>query len=543
MASQLSEVLRLLKFKITKYDPSKSFPISLNNQRAIGLDRFAKKIIEALGTRATKYPEVWAMCVDPSLSDFHEELEKYIKENKIENAADAESTITIPEEYAHLTLNLEESHVGKDLRFFMTTEKERISQVSGYVYLRVCNIPENEALNICRRVISEYRARSGPGIVEQKNIVGEVKSIFNSYITPQWMDYEGELPDRLPPLFKKLVYHLFPLPIEREYFFNWLYASLFNRAFVYLVLCGAGGTGKNRLKLVMRALHGFTNTVDGKRSTLVERFNSQLADSTLAWFDELHYTIDTENVMKEIQNDTISIERKNFDATRSTKIYASLAISNNKPRDNYIAFDARKFAPLVVSPSRLDTAMTTEEITELTNKVENWESETFDIAFIAQIGRWIQKHGWTNKWPTLEYKGPMFFKLAHTSMTRWQKKAAAMILEARPQASHNITYEKEKGFLWSTMEEASQKKNGDKSLQFPEFSTVKYFFDIFVDGKGVKAFETLPLEDSIMGDFWVKVINPKAKILNEAQVIQDMGDLSDDSDIKSESDESEEDLI
>src|SRR5690606_21243232 len=111
---------------------------------------------------------------------------------------------------------------------------------------------------------------------------------------------------------------------------SWLYHSMFKRSFVYLILCGAPGTGKNRLKLVLRALHGHINTIDGKRSTLIERFNSQLADSTLAWFDELHYNMEMENTMKELQNDSISIERKGIDATRSTSIHASLIISNNK---------------------------------------------------------------------------------------------------------------------------------------------------------------------------------------------------------------------
>ena len=132
-----------------------------------------------------------------------------------------------------------------------------------------------------------------------------------------------------------------------------MYAALFNRAYTFLILCGAGGIGKNRLKLVNKALHGHHNAIDGKKSTFTERFNSQLYDCTEAWFDELTYTMDMENVMKEIQNDTISIERKGIDATRSTKIYASSVISNNKPRDNYIAFDARKFVPLQLTNNRL----------------------------------------------------------------------------------------------------------------------------------------------------------------------------------------------
>ena len=373
-------------------------------------------------------------------------------------------------------------------------------------------------------MIPEYLPRSKPGIDKLKS-KGKESVVFNKYIPPLWKNYQefDKLPDRLPTIFEKLVTHLFPIAEEREYFYAWLHASMYSRAFVYLVLCGAPGTGKNRLKLILRALHGHANSIDGKRSTLVERFNSQLSDSTLAWFDELHYDMDMENIMKELQNDTISIERKGVDATRATRIYASLVISNNKPRDNYIAFDARKFVPLKVTSKRLEQSMTKEEIDQLTAKVENEDSETFDIKFLAQIAKWIKKHGKSNKWPQLEYKGPMFYTLAHTSMSRWQKKAATMVLEANPQTSARITYDEEKGFLWSSMQEINQKKNGDRSLQFPDFTSVKYFFDIFKDGQGRKAFKTRNVKDNIMGDFWVKPLFEHTAIITEQKVLSQRG--------------------
>jgi hypothetical protein len=513
---QLEEAFTILRTSLQRYDVSKARPVLLAGATAISVERLCQKFVMELKTDLFRLESLSSFVYDSE--KMAELLEEYAK--KKHKFTGAPVSIEVPEHYSELTLNLDQSHIGRDLRFFMTTKEEVISEVAGNVYLRVMGMKDDAALSVARKVVPQYLPRSKPGVTKVRNIGKEEVDVFNSYIPPEWMSYDKPLPDRLPKLFERLVNHLFPLKIEREYFYAWLYASLFNRAFVYLILCGPGGTGKNRLKLVLRALHGHQNTVDGKRSTLIERFNSQLADSTLAWFDELTYDQEMENFMKEVQNDSISIERKGVDATRSTKIYASLAISNNKPRDNYIAFDARKFVPLQIGRARLDTVMTPEEIEELTGKVETWNSPTYDIAFLAQIGRWIKKHGRSNRWSHLEYKGPMFYKLAHTSMSRWQKKAASIIIEGVGLNNSRIVEDREKGFLWSTVAEQSQKKNGDRSLQFPDFTTVKHFFEIFVDGKGRPTFKTTNVPGNIMGDFYVRLINKNASILTESEVNQ-----------------------
>lgn len=522
LQEQLSKILKYLGLTILKLDLSKPRPITLSSGTTVTLANFAEKLRNEAGREILKYPKLAEALYE------HVDTVKILKELCIKEGTYVEKRVkAVPEEYRSLTLNVDQSHNGRDSAFFMTTDREIISSVSGRVYMRVSGIPEDQAFQIARKVVPEYQPRSPAGVITRTIATGETVQIFNSYIPPDWMDYDKPLPDRLPDLFERLILHLFPLREEREYFFAWLHASLFSRSFVYLVLCGPGGTGKNRLKLVLRALHGHLNTVDGKRSTLVERFNSQLAESTLAWFDELRYDMEMENTLKEIQNDTISIERKGIDATRSTKIYSSLVISNNKPRDNYIAFDARKFAPLQISNKRLETSLSFQEIDTLSKKVEDWSSEHYDLALIAQIGRWVLKHGAKNsrKWPHLEYRGPMFYKLAHTSMARWQKKAADVILKMSTdgERSSRLVQDSKKGFLWSTVADHVYKKHKERGLQFPDFSTVKHFFDIFLDGKGNKSFATEAVPDDIMADFYVKVINKKLKIISESEVLQETG--------------------
>lgn len=511
---QLGKALGHIGAKIIRYNPDKQKSVVTKNG-SMTVKKFAAYVRgELMKTEEgiTGYPKVLLAC--DKEEKMHELVEQYAEEHKL-NAND--QAVMIPEELKGLVLNCDMTAKGRDDRFFLTHSDETVSRISGEVYIGISGMKVQDAFDTARKVIPEYLPREAAGILDIK-YKGKESQVFNKYIPPEWKKYpyKRKLPDELPSLFRKLVNHLFPIKEEREYFFSWLYASLFERSFVYLVLCSKPGTGKNRLKLVMRALHGLANSVDGKRSTLVERFNSQLSDSTLAWFDELSYDMDMENVMKELQNDSISIERKGVDATRATRIHASIVISNNKPRDNYIAFDARKFVPLKVTGKRLEASMLPSEIDLLTKKVENEDADTFDIKFLAQIAMWVKKHGKNHRWANLEYRGPMFWTLAHTSMSRWQKRAAISVLEANPKSSARIVYNEEKGFLWSSLQEVTQKRNGDRSLQFPDFTTVKYFFDIFKDGKGEKAFKTRSISGNIMGDFYVKPLIENMKIVTEA---------------------------
>lgn len=515
MIDEFQAALDSIDTKLIKYDERKTKSVHTDRGPAMTVEKFSKHLIGALGKKAVNYPNVF------SALHSTEELGDMLKQYAEAKGLAVSTKIEIPSSFKDLTLNLDLSHTGQYAKFFLTTPDDFVSPVSGSAFIKVLQLKENDAVAAARKVFPLYLPRNPPGVSRQKDEQGVDMEYLNTYVPPAWTRYEGidKLPDRLPASFEKLINHLFPLKEEREYFFSWAYHSLFSRAFVYLILCGAPGTGKNRLKLVLRALHGHSNTIDGKKSTLVERFNSQLADATLAWFDELHYDLEMENVMKELQNDSISIEKKGIDATRSTRIFASLIISNNKPRDNHIAFDGRKFAPLVVRDKRLDESMTPAEINDLTNKVEDWSKPTYDIAYIAQIGKWIKKHGKSKKWPNLEYRGPMFWALAHTSMSRWQKKAALLALDSAKNPKGRLTIDPKMGVLWSSLHDTSQRKNGDRSLQFPEFSSVKHFFDIFRDSKGQKVFETTLVPDSIMGDFWIKVIASDVKIMTEAQVL------------------------
>jgi hypothetical protein len=518
---QFSDALASINFRILKLKEGFQRPV-VTNRGTYGYEKLCKTLLKELGHKAVDYPDVYKACLD--IVKMEELVTTYAQQEKVLESKKEEELFEVPEYVKALTLNCNIAAKGREDRFFCSTEENMISAVSGESYLLMTRLQPADAMAKARHVIPEYMPRRKAGIIRKK-YGKEFHDGFNTYVPPDWKHLieKKEYQDRLPPLFDKLVKHLFPIPEEREFFFAWLHDSLFKRSYTFLILCGAPGTGKNRLKLVMRALHGHDNTVDGKKSTLTERFNSQLSNATLAWFDELHYDMDMENVMKELQNDSISIERKGVDATRATQIHSSIVISNNKPRDNYIAFDARKFAPLKVTAHRLEKSMTSEEIDDLTKKVEDASKKSFDVNFLAQIAQWVRNHGKSTKWPNQEYRGPMFWSLAHTSMSRWQKKAATLIIDpsTRP---NRVESDPKLGLLWSSLSEKSQRKNGDRSLQFPDNSSVKAFFEIFRDSKGQKAFKTtLVGGKDIMGDFYVKPLLESMEIVTEASIAEQRG--------------------
>lgn len=387
-----------------------------------------------------------------------------------------------------LTLNVNLSD-AEDI--FLTNNDCIRSIVSAEVYAMVRGIPLEELCLKARFVLPKYYPRIKDKLFYEKQDDGKEHTVLNTYTEPAWSKVELNEP-KLPTLLIKILKHLVPIEEEREYLLDWIHSSLTNRARVYLLLCGVPGIGKTALKDLLRVLHGDTNFVAGKKSTLTTQFNSQLAEGTLLCFDELRYSEEEENVMKEIPNSTVSIEKKGVDATRGTEIYASLLINNNKLRDNYLGFDSRKFVPLTLNQERLETSVTPEEIQEFYTKISK---ETMDLDFVANIGQYIVKHGKSTKWPNGEYKTPMFYRITHSSMAKWQKKLLELLRKLEEKLPMDCS-DLEAEFIKST-----KKTN----IIFPDYSTVMYFLQIFRDLKGNKVYEVQEYLDSISGDFEIKL--------------------------------------
>ncbi len=488
--------------ELTKFDSTKKRSVFLGTESAaITVEAFAKTLRERIGRKFKQHEDIYDLTHDAA------ELQKVIAAY----ARDKDILIgpkerIVPEEMGKYTLNVDMS--SDPVKFFVTKD-EVMAKMSGAFYLTAMGMKHEEAINVARHCFREYDPRGPAGMRQVKNR-SEMLNVFNTYVPPTWAvhpKFTKSYDPKLPPLFKKLIMHVFPTQTERTYFYAWVYMSLFKRAPTYLVLNGDPGIGKNRLKLLMRALHGHDNTPDGKKSMLTERFNSQVEMTTLLYFDELKYNEDVENILKEMQNETLSIEKKGVDASRSTKIFASMAIANNYPRDNYIQFDSRKFVPLELNTKTLMTSMTSDEIDKITKMTEFEDAPEFDVEALAEFAKWLKKYGpnFVKRYKNMEYKGPRFWFLAHTSMSKWQ----GMIVQHFYLDKHRFAPDlpHEDGQLWSSIEPLIKKKVY-KGYNWPHVENIRRFLDIYCDLEGKKGFKTTRL-GGLESDFYVKPLLKK----------------------------------
>lgn len=509
------KVLDAAEISITDFQPQKAKPIFIGST-AYSVKNFTEKLRNSIGAaNCKKYDGLLELLNDEAA--MLEEVSNYA-DNHVEKE---KKEFIIPESLKHLTLNIDTSSKKQSTeRYFCTTKDElRETEVSGTYFMERCGMSLADAVNEARPVIPIYAPRSKRGVTKRINPETESPhKYFNDYIPPAWELWRernpkawAKLPAKPPREVMTMLKHIIPNKKEREYFYAWVYTSLTTRAYVYLVLCGAPGVGKNRLRYLLSALHGANNSSAGKKETLGangSRFNAQMSANTLLWFDELKYGPDMEPVMKEYQNATISIERKGVDATDRSEIYSSMVISNNYPRDNYLLFNSRKFAPLVLGDKALTYSLSSAEISMMSDKLDV-QGKKFDVMYVAQIAKWLlrigEKH--THKFPNLEYQGPKYWELAHTSMSRWQKIAVLALTVQNNRGPFHGWHEDKKAFLWSEVESALRKKKEYGSNDYRDATTIKAFFETYRDSSGGEVFEVEAVPKSVVQDFWVKPIS------------------------------------
>lgn len=510
----LKEYLLKNNLEVSRYTPSNSKPVYiLAMSTSLTEKKFLDTVKNLVKVAPPSNPELF---MELSIDHKFKAIMKEYLDGLIPSAME------LPEQFRGLTLNLDISNYEN---FFMTDSRDYVSFVSAEIYCKLMGFKDAERLQEARLVYPLYNPRVDSKIYRDTipGYEGDTL-VLNTCIPPKWKFCKTNS-EYCPRLFTKLVKHLIPNDRDRKYLLYWIRKSMVSRSMVYLVLCGAPGVGKNTLKRVLKALHGDLNTVDGKKSTLTTQFNSQLSRGTLIWFDELRYNEAEENVMKEIPNESISIESKGVDATLSTLLYGSYVISNNKPRDNYLSMDARKFAPITLTSKRLEEGMTPKEIEELINKVDPTK-DTYDVQFISNLANWIINNCDSDEWPNDEYRSDMFYILTHTSMSKWQRKIISIFMEMKV-GGHEYTKTKvskteiDKFKIYgygsiscSALEALFQCHNkADKSnLVFPEYSTVESFITYYRDLAGNRICKITKIPDSLTGDFFIEKIAPEMSV-------------------------------
>lgn len=478
------------------------------------LATFANDVIKKAQQNRTYQPIALLAARD---SDFYEFLKAYSEEKGIlrTQATAAGLSKQDLERLRGMVLckNVDENTSLTDIEYFLLNSQGYVSSIPAHHFIAANNITEPQLA--AKPLIPRYRPDRGPGIFENTEASGDVRVFVNSYVPPVWKTYDGDLPDELPSEIKTLFDQVIG-DMDRLYFFHFLNRMIESRNTSYLILQGTPGLGKTVMKLVFRALVGDQNYSDGKKSTLTGSFNSALQNRTLAVFDEFKYTLEEENILKEIQNGTISIEKKFRDSTSSTRIFVSMILMNNLPRDNYLSFDGRKFAPVTLSEDRLETKIPSSVIKAMTEKVDEGK-EGYDVAYVAQIGRYIVKHGYRpDLFPQGEYRGPKFWALCHSSMSAWQRATVIALEKPRSFFGNQIGVMIEDALQNGTLtmerlqNEITKKQKDRAKINFPgDFSSAKGFLDLFRDTQGKKVYQTRDGNDPILGNFFIsKYVDP-----------------------------------
>jgi hypothetical protein len=484
----IEEVLKAVGLGLTKYDSNLKKPIK-TDKGSFTPKSLVDHLITELGREISKVSGDLDL-YDPAL------VEQAIVELAEKRGVLKGVQPQLPDGFAELELCVDPA----TNEFFVVKGDRLYPRMSGEAYISLAQLSKAEAYAKATACMRQYNPRMASGIGSVR-LSGEEVRIFNTYLAPPWRSYTGKLPDRLPKEFEKIVNHVIPLEIEREYFYSWLHASVFKRAPVFLVLCGAPGVGKNTLCSFITALHGEDNSGSGKQSTIKSAFNSALENNTFLFFDEVGYSVDDLKRMKEFPNATTSIENKGKDQKSRSYIYGSYVITNNVDTDNPLTFTDRKFAPLVLNGDSLTNVMSGEEIADITLRLSEG-SEKFDVTLTAQIGRWLEKHGESNKWPNYEYKGPMFWRLANENMPVSYRTITDHLTNtdlSRFNCDPELGYD-----LLEVTRNISRKNNGSRFIM-PSLPKLKAFLDCHRDYYGRKIFKATYDGAKDGGRFFVKI--------------------------------------
>ncbi len=346
--------------------------------------------------------------------------------------------------------------------------------------------------------------------------VGSDVAHLNTYVMPPWQKLDRPTPKAPPKDFQALLGQI-ENKMDRKYFLHWLGSCLLDRASSYLIIHGAGGGGKSKLKAVLMGLVGKANYSSGKKSTLTTNFNSQLVNKKLLAFDELKYDMDNQNTMKELPNNLVAIEAKGMDPV-DKKIHASLLIINNHLQDNYIPYDSRKFCPIGFSETRLETYLKPEEIAALELKSDE-DSDKYDPEWLADIGNWVMENGLRpDLFPQGEYKGPKYWQICDSSMSIWQKTLIEYIKDPITKFGVQIgTPIKEKldkfQMPCSELQAAIIKKTYRESrVIFPKSQSTSYIFlKHYRDLDGKEVIKISDIFNPSIADFYIGMKNESAE--------------------------------
>lgn len=260
-------------------------------------------------------------------------------------------------------------------------------------------------------VILKYNPKSG----ENKKVIeygSEYVYEVNTYVRPKWVEMEaiGEKPSNL---FFDILSHLFPDKECQKYVVYWIHTALKHRNQTYLLLNSGMGTGKGTLAQLIENLIGSDNTFKTSEEFFDTRFNGELYQKRLVFFDEVPVNSTTRTKLKYYANDRIHIEQKGQEP-RYMENYASFIIASNHDHNAQLMSNDRRFSVPKITDERLDPDL-----------AQEFHKLIRDTKELAKIGNWIMSQGEKMDkeglfTPFSAYKSDKFHKLCINALSDWQ---------------------------------------------------------------------------------------------------------------------------
>lgn len=322
-------------------------------------------------------------------------------------------------------------------------------------------------------VLNRMRLHEGNAIDDfQKDL-----PIYNSYIPPQWkLDRVKGKKGAYRKDIQEFFEHFIPDLACREYTFERMMMIVDHKLPIILVMNSLTGTGKGLfVENILRHGVGENNFSNAPVSWDRSGFNAWLGETQIAWMDEAKVNPNGDkentNLLKRLVNDYQAIEKKGIDVHGSTKVWASVIITNNQGTKNFkLEEDNRRFSVLDVAQEKLKDAMGEERATELAEKIVYNKDGILDEFWL-----WLSENYSTQKYggEFALWKGNTYEMFHYESRSLWQKTIIDM---CRSGDYYKISADE----FYKEVEERS-----DSKQTRPRIGTIEAFLQEFstIDGK------------------------------------------------------------
>jgi hypothetical protein len=274
--------------------------------------------------------------------------------------------------------------------------------------------------------------------VQYKTISGQENVLhLNAHRTPDWRKTRTISKPELPSMFVELMEHVFADQESIEYVYAWIYFALTDRNHCYLLMHADQGLGKGTLCSILSKLVGDSNFATSDKDSFESRFNGELKNKRIVYFDELDVTLENMPKIRALTNKYVRYEGKGEQAA-DLENFASFIIANNSDTGiNHLTCEDRRFSVPNMGKGNIDTVKGQEWLDRIYHKIEE------DQDFIANIGWWILDHGDNGKYtPTRPFKSDTFYDLVENALTIWQRNVLELI-ESRKNYRYDILKYKE----------------------------------------------------------------------------------------------------